>query len=555
MSENRLRGTVVFLQTKKQTEKNMENNKNMNPIFSLKNFRSFGEDGADFELAPITVLTGCNSAGKSSLVKALMLLNKLPKGDELESPALKLYASDLSLGSFDKVLYNHARENRIELSYKVWSYYLQEMVTVKMTFGTYKNDAMNDGFRNNLVILNDKGAVIYDQSDYMKDWHNEFEWAKCIGEEYIAFSKVCEYEHILRYEVLLEKNKASEDYNHAEKAIEKIQREMKANNIDPEKYKIKQLEDWNSWFLNRKAELDRWLSRAKTAENKKQIIDLHFPEDEIIGHFLSLIRNEVLSPWFACNSLYINSESARIRRVYSIEADDKTSRSLRDLNIVKNDIESMSVPNQYNPGTFLNKWIKRFGLGEKIETIGDKEGGIKVYLKTKTENRLLADEGYGISQLVFLLLAIDLCIPPYESDECEVPWENGRINYQNVLFPPHPRLICVEEPEIHLHPKYQSLLAEMFVEAYQKYNLHFIIETHSEYLIRKLQVMVADKENALSPNDVSLNYVEKDENGVSTNRQIKIEEDGSLSGSFGAGFYDEADTLAIQLFRNKPILS
>jgi AAA15 family ATPase/GTPase len=34
--------------------------KNTNPIFSLKNFRSFGEEGADFELAPITVLTGCN---------------------------------------------------------------------------------------------------------------------------------------------------------------------------------------------------------------------------------------------------------------------------------------------------------------------------------------------------------------------------------------------------------------------------------------------------------------------------------------------------------------
>ena len=52
----------------------------MNPIFSLKNFRSFGEDGADFELAPITVLTGCNSAGKSSLVKALMLMSKQSAG-------------------------------------------------------------------------------------------------------------------------------------------------------------------------------------------------------------------------------------------------------------------------------------------------------------------------------------------------------------------------------------------------------------------------------------------------------------------------------------------
>ena len=100
-----------------------------------------------------------------------------------------------------------------------------------------------------------------------------------------------------------------------------------------------------------------------------------------------------------------------------------------------------------------------------------------------------------------------------------------------------PSTIYVEEPEVHLHPKYQSLLADMFVEAYQKYNIHFIIETHSEYLIRKLQVLVADKENKLTPNDVSLNYVEKDKNGISTNRKIELE-DGRLSEPFGPGFFD-----------------
>ena len=89
----------------------------------------------------------------------------------------------------------------------------------------------------------------------------------------------------------------------------------------------------------------------------------------------------------------------------------------------------------------------------------------------------------------------------------------------------------------------------MFVEAYQKYNIHFIIETHSEYLIRKLQVMVADKENALLPNDVSLNYVEKDESGVSTNRKIGITEDGRLMDSFGEGFFDEAGGLSRQLLK------
>ena len=91
----------------------------------------------------------------------------------------------------------------------------------------------------------------------------------------------------------------------------------------------------------------------------------------------------------------------------------------------------------------------------------------------------------------------------------------------------------------------------MFVEAYQKYNIHFIIETHSEYLIRKLQVMVADKGNALTPNDVSLNYVEKDEHGISTNRKIDILEDGRLSEPFGPGFYDEADGLAMELMEYK----
>ena len=112
--------------------------------------------------------------------------------------------------------------------------------------------------------------------------------------------------------------------------------------------------------------------------------------------------------------------------------------------------------------------------------------------------------------------------------------------------------IAVEEPEVHLHPKYQSLLAEMFVEAYQKYNIHFIIETHSEYLIRKLQVMVADKKNALLPSDVSLNYVEKEGDGVSANRKIEIGEDGRLSEPFGKGFLDEADSLAMEILKLKP---
>jgi predicted ATPase len=42
---------------------------------SLENFRLFKEK-TSFDLAPITILTGTNSSGKSSLIKAILLLKE-----------------------------------------------------------------------------------------------------------------------------------------------------------------------------------------------------------------------------------------------------------------------------------------------------------------------------------------------------------------------------------------------------------------------------------------------------------------------------------------------
>ena len=102
----------------------------MNPIFSLKNFRSFGEDGADFELAPITVLTGCNSAGKSSLVKALMLMSKQSAGNKGSiaffdtkkiQPNVDLRTSqkEFRLGGFNSVINEHSKDGTLSFLYKI----------------------------------------------------------------------------------------------------------------------------------------------------------------------------------------------------------------------------------------------------------------------------------------------------------------------------------------------------------------------------------------------------------------------------------------------------
>lgn len=558
MSENRLRGTVVFLQTKKQTEKNMENNKNMNPVFSLKNFRSFGEEGADFELAPITILTGCNSAGKSSMAKALVLLSRMPNHRRVVSPSLKLYTKDLRLGNYEKVLHKNAADNEIVFAYKVWSNYLQEDVRVKRFFKSKKNDDLNDGYLYKYSIEKTDGTIIFEENTALWEMEDEEHYNKHIDsiiQNFNAFSLVSKYQQLVQVVDLLIKRNDEESQNkyaHYSQELKDIVSQIQVSDINVEMYNIRQLSDWDQWIYNRDKEIKDWKPYCKTDEEFEDLLTTQYPERQIIEHYLELVVDEVFSPRFTENVEYIDSGSAAIRRTYSVEDSNKMSKALFDFNsakIIDKEWSDIFHPYYHKPGSFVNHWLEEFlGKGCKVFTTGDGEGRIKVFIERNGEKRLLADEGYGITQLVSLLLLIDNSIKSANENNLQIPWRDGKPDHRNSYYERYPQVICVEEPEVHLHPKYQSLLAEMFVEAYQKYNLHFIIETHSEYLIRKLQVMVADKENALSPNDVSLNYVEKDENGVSTNRKIEIMEDGRLGSSFGDGFFDEAGSLSRKLF-------
>ena len=532
--------------------------KNMNPIFSLKNFRSFGEEGADFELAPITVLTGCNSAGKSSMAKALMLLSRMPNRGII-SPALKLYSKDLGLGNYEKVFHKNAADNEIVFAYKVWSNYLQEEVCVKRFFKSKKNDDLNDGYLYKYTIEKTEGTVILEESTTrwgMGDEEKNKKNTDSITQNFYAFSLASKYLRLVEIIDLLKKEDDEESQNkyaHYSHELTDIMSQIQKNGINVEIYNIRQLTDWYQWINRRNKKKEEYRPFCETDD----ALTRFFPEREIIDHYLDLVADEVFNPKFTENVEYIDSTSAAIRRTYSAEDSNKMSGALLDYNRSKtNDKEWSDVfatdTYYHKPGIFVNHWLEEFlGKGSKINTTGDDEGSIKVFIERNGEKRLLADEGYGITQLVSLLLLIDNSIMPANEKKPQTPWRDGRPDPSKLFFERYPKVICVEEPEVHLHPEYQSKLAMMFVEAYQKYNIHFIIETHSEYLIRKLQVMVADKKNALSPNDVSLNYVEKDENGVSHNRQIKIQEDGFLGDSFGPGFFDEATDLSLGLYKIK----
>lgn len=98
--------------------------------------------------------------------------------------------------------------------------------------------------------------------------------------------------------------------------------------------------------------------------------------------------------------------------------------------------------------------------------------------------------------------------------------------------------ICIEQPELHLHPRLQGDLADVFIETALHGEQHnaYIIETHSEAIIRRLMRRV--REGKISKDDISIVYVESGSEG-STVTHIHLDDDGDLIDEWPNGFFEE----------------
>jgi len=155
----------------------------------------------------------------------------------------------------------------------------------------------------------------------------------------------------------------------------------------------------------------------------------------------------------------------------------------------------------------------------------------------------LAELGKGAIQYFTLLLNLAVIIREFR----------GRQQKPTVL---------IEEPEQNMHPNWQSKLAELFNELSQKQDkygldkagLKFLIETHSEYLVRKTQVLVGDM-NFKDQDDLNEScpfatyYLGPNEPGGCGARKYNLA--GQITKPFGEGFYDEAANMDYQIFRNE----
>lgn len=170
---------------------------------------------------------------------------------------------------------------------------------------------------------------------------------------------------------------------------------------------------------------------------------------------------------------------------------------------------------------FIKKWLGKFEIGDAIHIEPIEDIGTSYRLKILKNDKYfnISDMGFGISQIIPIILT---CASK------------------------HKNIICIEEPETNLHPKFQSLLADMFVEANKEFRIKFCLETHSEYIIRRTQYLIANQE--ITNEDVTIYYFNNDIE--KTNQIIPIKTNGDIELNFDKywrGFYDEATTQADKL--------
>ena len=186
---------------------------------------------------------------------------------------------------------------------------------------------------------------------------------------------------------------------------------------------------------------------------------------------------------------------------------------------------------------FITKWMKAFNIGcnYDINSVGGEAHVVKI-LDNDNCPVNLADKGMGSIQLMVLLFRLatkmaDRMRPTNRSSST----------------------IIVEEPEQNLHPKLQSKLADLFFELNKTYGFNFIIETHSEYLVRRSQVIVAhenkktskDKRKKEWVNPFKVYYFPADGYPY----DMEYASDGYFEKPFGKGFFNVSSELSLDLDR------
>ncbi len=170
----------------------------------------------------------------------------------------------------------------------------------------------------------------------------------------------------------------------------------------------------------------------------------------------------------------------------------------------------------------VSEWLAYLGVATSLKTEDRGKTGheMQVCLHDGDNPHDLTHVGVGVSQVLPIVISCLLAEPD--------------------------TLLIFEQPELHLHPKVQTLLADFFL-AMGMLGKQCILETHSEYMINRLRFRAAAAEGRQVVQTMQIYFVKK-VGDQATFEEVEVNEYGAIL-EWPEGFFDQSQREAEQTLK------
>lgn len=459
---------------------------------SIENFKSIRRL-KDFELKPFNIISGVNSSGKSSFFQLLLLLKQTV---ELESTNqhFVLDGEYYKVKSYEDILYKKDLNNKLEVSFllnkadfatlnspeliSMFNHFEDYECLVEIKFDYLNNKTFVQEF--NIVFKVPKGL---DREQYLNCSKEDNEYIINVNRSYFNEELHDKKEYLTITDIVYSSifplyYKANEEV--VELIIEEGEpdREIKKNEPIQEFFKINDI---------------------------KILVQNFFTKISYIGPLREQPKDEYPN---AIGDKGVGTKGEFVAQVLENHAED----SIQYYKLKPND--KGGIEYSLEEGSLLEGvkyWIcDVLGIAKNIRT-EKKDDVYKIWLTGHNGVEVtIKHVGFGISQVLPIIV------------------EGLRM--------PKGGTFILEQPEVHLHPKVQSLLYD-FLYSLTLQNKMVIVETHSSHFITRMRRRIAEDESNGMDDRIKLTFVE---NNIF--RTIGLDSYGTLLNYFPKDFIEESST-------------
>lgn len=491
----------------------------------LINYRCF-DDTKDIELRPITLLLGANSSGKSSFIKFFPLLQQ-----SVGTTVNGLFLWDGQYVDF-KDFKNTVKDCNGEITIE----YVIDKLPVSSMFSNRITE-INDV---TITLTLAEKDVFY---DYLKNLTIHYNGVK-VEYQFDIGGKYCKIKANSISTDDFEKEKVEVGFDN--NLLPSLRFTYRNNGIglagptslyaSREILKLKGEKDLSDPFKLFDAELERNIELEKDKIYSQFAESIKNAKDKDLTRITDIRLYQQSGTLLNAVNGYFNSMAENVSYVLPLRAIMNRYYRFQNRSVDQIDPDGDNLAMYLNslPKAKLedfNNWLMElfhFSIALKAS-----EGHVEMLVEEGRAKRNLVDVGFGYTQILPILTIIWKAI--YDS-------KKNRSRMDRLM----PITIAIEQPELHLHPRFQAYFANMLAKVIaeckkRKLKIRIIIETHSEMIVNKLGELIGSEGSSLASSDVNVVLFDAQMEGLQNYVHTTTYDENGYLNNWPLGFFDEDD--------------